>query len=75
MVVVVDEPRDDGASLQINHPSAGGQLVIADRSDKSEPSILNRELLDDGVFPVHRHDLPVGKPQVAGVRAWVWNAL
>jgi hypothetical protein len=69
VVVVVDETGHDGAAAQIDFSRARTQALIAAGTYSGESAILDRDLRRRGALPIHRHEFPVGQPEIARARA------
>jgi hypothetical protein len=76
VIVVVDEPGDDRASVQVDGACAGAEaLPAAARAHRREAPVLDRHLAHGAAAGVHRDDVAVDQAQVAGAGAGRRGAL
>ena len=71
VIVIVDKAGHGRAPAQVDLARARTEALVLARPDGREAAILNRDLGDGRPSRVHRHDLAVGKSQVARTRAGI----
>src|SRR6185369_12325726 len=69
VIVIVDQTERDCAPAQVDGPGAGAgahiALAITRDADCRESAVLDDDLGDDSILPVHGHDPAVGEMQIA----------
>ena len=66
VVVIIDQPRCNGAPAQIDGLGARTGARVAVAAYRGESAVLDDDLGYHRVLPIQGHDLAVGEVQIAG---------